>query len=391
MDLSVFFEPVSVEISQLRERLPATSWGKNLPCYDSIFPAWEYADLVLIGCKESRGSDREGMAEAAQAVRNRLYALSMPDEAVTVVDLGNLKAKESPEKYYESLGYVLQQLNQMGKIAILIGGSQDLTIGQFQAYDGLETPIQYVQIDSRLDVEDASLSLNHLSYNHYLLEQYQQQIFQYTNLGYQSYFVSQEHRNELSDKACLLQRYGDLHANIRETEPSLRTANIVSFDLSSIRHADAPASYNPSPGGFSAFEACRMARYAGLGYRIDSLLLSEFDPQQDPNEQTALLLAMMIWYFVEGFYNRKEDQPLADRSNLRKYSVRLHASVTYINFFEHPQTGRWWMEVPYPDALEDPKQHNLLVPCSKKDYEFAQQDDIPERWWKVFTKLQSTQ
>ena len=164
-------------------------------------------------------------------------------------------------------------------------------------------------------------------------------------------------------------------------------AHLVSFDLSAIRHSDAPASIFPSPGGFSAFEACRLARYAGLGYRIKSLLLAEFDPEKDANGQSALLMAMMVWYFVEGFYNRKEDFPTEDRSNLRKYSVRLHASVKYIDFFHHPGTGRWWMEVPYQDSLEKPERHNRLVPCSQKDYEFAKTDDIPERWWRAFGRL----
>ncbi|MFK7923241.1 MAG: arginase family protein, partial [Bacteroidia bacterium] len=212
-------------------------------------------------------------------------------------------------------------------------------------------------------------------------------LFEYTNLGYQSYFVGSAEREELGDRYFQAERYGDLFNEIEEAEPALRTADMISFDFSSVRFTDAPGSVFPSPGGFSAFEACRLARYAGLGYKVRSFSLSEYIPEQDPQSQGSLLLSMMLWYFVEGFYSQRDDIPLTDRSNLRKYAVQLHASVPSIDFYQHPSTGRWWMEVPYPEALENPALRNRLVPCSVKDYEFARTDNIPARWWKVFNKL----
>ncbi|MEL6589985.1 MAG: formimidoylglutamase [Bacteroidota bacterium] len=387
MDLSVFFAPIEEANSQLREHLSASSWGRNIQVYDPEFPDWRYSDLILIGCLEARGSQYPELAEAAGVIRNRLYQLSVADEAMKVADLGNLKAKDSPEAYYEMMAYVLDQLFREGKTVILLGGSQDLTYGQYLAYEKLGEAIEYVQIDSRFDLESAALSVHHRSYNDQIFEQQNGWLHAYTNLGYQSYFVDQEDLHRLGEVHFQALRYGDLFNKIEESEPALRTADMLSFDFSSVRFTDAPGSSFPSPGGFSAFEACRMARYAGLGYRIRSFSLSEYNPQQDPQQQGALLLAMMVWYFTEGYYSHRDDMPLADRSNLRKYAVQLHASVPSIDFYQHPSSGRWWMEVPYPDALENPASHNVLVPCSVKDYEFARTDNIPERWWKVFYKL----
>ena len=31
------------------------------------------------------------------------------------------------------------------------------------------------------------------------------------------------------------------------------------------------------------------------------------------NGQTAMLLAQMVWYFIDGFYNRKKDFPLTPK------------------------------------------------------------------------------
>ncbi|MEL7532777.1 MAG: formimidoylglutamase [Bacteroidota bacterium] len=371
----------------MREHLNASSWGRNMQINDAEFPDWHYADLVLIGCKETRGSRFPGLSEAAAAIRKRLYALSPPDEEMKIADLGNFKAKDSPEGYYEMMAYVLEQLFNAGKIVILLGGSQDLTYGQFLGYENLNEAIEYVHIDARFDLEDSDLALHHRSFNHQIFKQPESWLFDYTNLGYQSYFVGSAERQHLEDQHFQAARYGDLFNEIAEVEPSMRMADMLSFDFSSVRFTDAPGSTFPSPGGFSAFEACRLARYAGLSYKLRSFSLSEYDPSQDPQEQGALLLAMMLWYFVEGFYSQSDDIPLNDRSNLRKFAVQLHASVPNIDFYQHPSTGRWWMEVPYPDALENPAKHNRLVPCSVKDYEFARTDNIPERWWKVFNKL----
>ena len=96
----------------------------------------------------------------------------------------------------------------------------------------------------------------------------------------------------------------------------------------------------------------------------------------------------MVWYFIEGFYNKRNDFPLKNRSNLRRYTVQLHGSVDFINFYKHPTTGRWWMEVPYPESLGKKRNRKtVLVACSERDYEEAKADEIPERWWMVFNKF----
>ena len=71
--------------------------------------------------------------------------------------------------------------------------------------------------------------------------------------------------------------------------PGLRTADMVSFDLSAIRHVDSPAGSFASPGGFNSIEACRLARYAGLGYKTSSFSICEYIPEKDFHDQTAML------------------------------------------------------------------------------------------------------
>lgn len=387
MDISPFFAPIDPAISPTELCADPDMWGKHIMVHEGVFPAWQSADIVLIGCKGPEEWEQEAKEDSLFVSRIQLYQLSVPSSSVQVVDLGNLIPKDSQTSYHERLSYVLSILLKAEKTVLIIGGRQDLCFGQYMGYESLDKHIEYVHIDSRFDLEDSEWTMNETSYNHKIFLHQPDYLFNYTCLGYQRYFVSEAQLEVLKNLNYAAIRYGELTGQIEEVEPYLRTADMVSIDLSAIRSSEAPGVHRPSPGGFSAEEACRIARYAGLGYGVSSLSLAELAPEHDQREQSALLTAMMLWYFVQGFAQRKSDAPLPDRSNLRKYTVRLHASIEAIHFYRHPATGRWWMEVPYPHSLGKKKAKTKLIPCSEKDYEFAKNDDIPERWWQTYNKL----
>lgn len=344
---------------------------------------------MLIGCPETQRSslDAHATSETAAAIRRQLYALSLPTESPRIADLGDLKAKDNPEACYEALAFVCGKLIEAGKAVILLGGSQDLAYGQYLAYENMNKDIEYVQVDARFDMLDSDIVMDDQSYNHRIFLHKPSFLFHFANLGYQSYLVPREQYQALRDMNFEAVRYGDLYNQIQEAEPYLRAADMLSVDLSSVQHAEAPGATGAFPGGFSSMEMCRIARYAGMGYHMSSFGITGFDPRADQHDQTARLAAMMIWYFTEGYYNRWDDQPREDRANLKQYSVRLHASIASIDFFQHPGTRRWWMEVPYQDSIGTKNPRTRLVPCSEKDYEFARTDDIPDRWWQTFNKL----
>jgi formiminoglutamase len=388
MDLSVFFQKPGRTVLKKKRELSPDKWGSHIYLFSQESPQWQEADILLVACPDKPEGNAKGSSfKEADKIRTQLHQLSLPGGSPRVMDMGNLKPKSSPEAFYEMMAYVLGVIFKAGKTVVLIGGTQDMVYGQYMAYEELEKSIEYVHIDSKFDAADSDITLDRHSFNHKIFVHQPNYLFNYTNLGYQSYFVSDRQRKALKEMDFLVMRYGELHQTIEEAEPSLRTADMVSFDLSAIRSSECPGVTHPSPGGFSAVEACRLARYVGLGYEISSFSISEFMWQKDNRDQTALLVAMMVWYFVDGFYSRREDYPAKDRSNLRKYAVRLHASIEAINFFEHPLTGRWWMEVPFQKEIGKKNPKSLLVPCSRRDYEFAKTDDIPERWWMTYNKL----
>ncbi|MBL0343406.1 MAG: arginase family protein [Bacteroidetes bacterium] len=169
-------------------------------------------------------------------------------------------------------------------------------------------------------------------------------------------------------------------------EPVIRAADMLSFDLSAIRQSDAPGATNPSPNGFNGEEACQAMMYAGLNDRLSSVGIYEFDAAADRNDQTAHLVAQMIWYFIEGVNNRKNDFPSANHAAYITYRVASDHLGKEIVFLKHKTSGRWWMEMPVSTKSNRMSHYNFL-PCSLHDYQQACNNEMPDRFWQALQKL----
>ena len=99
-----------------------------------------------------------------------------------------------------------------------------------------------------------------------------------------------------------------------------------------------------------------------------------------------LLGALNLWYFIEGYYNRRIDEP-RDLSTLTKYRITLKGGAHELVFYKNPLTERWWMEVPYADSIGANEPRVELIPCSENEYLKAREDEIPDRWWNTHYKL----
>ena len=94
----------------------------------------------------------------------------------------------------------------------------------------------------------------------------------------------------------------------------IRNADLVSFDLKSIKSYYLPGNILPMPNGLDGEQSCQIMWYAGLSDKLSSIGLYGFN--NDDRSIGAQLIAQMIWYFAEGYANRKEDFP---KSNLKNY------------------------------------------------------------------------
>jgi formiminoglutamase len=181
-------------------------------------------------------------------------------------------------------------------------------------------------------------------------------------------------------------RLGDVYGNVSRTEPIIRNANMLSFDISAIRSSDAVANGNSTPNGFYGEEACQICRYAGMNDKLTSIGFYEFNPAFDQNGQTALLMAQMLWYLVDGFYNRKKDFPLHPKSQYLIYRANMKDGSHELIFVKSKKTDRWWMQVPYPTGISKNERYHL-VPCRYEDYQTAVNGEMPDLWWRTYQKL----
>jgi formiminoglutamase len=387
MDIESLFRPLEPKLIQKRLTLDDHRLSDFTKFNFGEFPYWQGADIVIVGCPEDRGArGLTGSAMAPDQIRRHLYALAAPKRDLKIVDLGNMVKADRMIQYYDRIADVVDEVVKAGKLLIFLGGSQDIVYGQYKGYQKLTDNVEYVCIDSQLDVEDSDFGIHHASYNHKIFLHSPNYLGNFTNLGYQSYFVPLSQKVRLRNLYFQGLRLGELRTNLREAEPFLRNASMVSFDMSSVRSGDAPGTANPSPAGFTAEEICQLARYTGMSNRVSSVSITEILPMRDFNAQTTLLGSMLVWYLIEGFLSRRIDEP-EDLSRLIKYSVSLQGGIQNLVFYKNPLSERWWMEVPYSEGMGRREGRTELVPCSESDYELARQDEIPEKWWLAHYKL----
>jgi len=385
-----FFTPIDTTQFNGASKYPASSYGKLINAYTQVgdFPSLENVHLAIIGVEEDRKAfNNEGCGLAADYVRENLYKLFQGNYSAKIVDLGNIKKGNSIDDSYFAVTDVLAQLLKKNIVPIIIGGSQDLTYCNYLAYLKMEQTINIVAVDSSFDIGDGEKTLDSQSYLSKIILHKPNILFNFSNIGYQSYFVDQNSVELMSKLFFDTHRLGKVRKNMEGVEPIVRNADLVSFDVSAIRQSDAPGNGNASPNGFYGEEACQITRYAGMSDKLTSIGFYEINPAFDTNKQTAHLVAQMIWYFIDGFYNRKQDYPIVDKSEYTKYRVSIKDHEHEIVFYKSNKSDRWWMDVPYPVNHQIKFERHHMVPCSYSDYETACSDELPDNWWQTYQKL----
>ena len=178
-------------------------------------------------------------------------------------------------------------------------------------------------------------------------------------------------------------RLGAVSKDVTIVEPVLRDANIVSIDLTSVKGSDVSLKQKYSPNGLDGKEICAIARYAGISNKVSSFGVYEYKPSKD-DELTAMLVAQILWYFVEGVNYRVKDDDFSDDRNYHKY-ITLVESEELI-FYKSNKTGRWWIEIPFLAEVNNKLKRHTLLPCMHQDYVDACNNKVPDRWYKALQK-----
>ena len=203
-------------------------------------------------------------------------------------------------------------------------------------------------------------------------------------LACQSHYVPLAIQKYFSNRFLDLLYLGNLRSKIDEVEPLLRDADLMAFNITAIRQSDAPAQKAASPNGLFGEEACQISRYAGMSDKLSSIGFYGFEKEKDRANQSSQLVAQMVWYFLDGFYNRKHDFPKST-DNLVEYIVDQKDLDHQIIFWKSTKSGRWWMQVPTKSRKKF--ERHLLIPCSHQDYVTASQGELPERLINAYQRF----
>lgn len=376
-----FLQPVSDKILKLVQGFTSQQLGSKIVFHTKDqFPDLNKINIAIIGVLENRGSDNVDSVVDLSAIRKEFYSMFPGNWDASVADLGDILAGNSATDTYFALRKVVSSLIKNRIIPIVIGGSQDLTYALYRAYDDLEQMVNLVSIDSKFDFGKENENVLASSFLTKIIIDEPNNLFNYCNIGYQTYYNSQEEIDLIEKLFFDAYRLGEVSNNIAIAEPVFRDADIVSLDLNAVKSSDSGNFVKFMPNGFNGKEICSLSRYAGISDKVS--LFGIFN--HNDSAQESVLIAQIIWYFIEGFHYRSHEYPFGSRENYIKYIVPIEEEL--LVFYKSDKTDRWWIEIPFVSNGNNKLKRNTLLPCSYEEYLAACNQEIPERWWKAQRK-----
>ncbi len=368
-----FLDPVNLSEISLDAGYKDGQIGRVVKIFEDEFPDIEDADIVLVGCNEQRGSALLHQSGAANAIRNEFYSLYYWHEDIKLADVGNIKAGKQLNDTHAALKMVCQELMNAGKMVVVLGGSHDLTLAQYYAFADDRKLMDAVGIDAVIDINIDSP----LRSDNFLMEMLTSEpnyMRHYNHIGFQSYFVHPRMLETMDKLRFDCYRVGNVKEHIEEMEPVVRNCHLLSFDISAMANAFAPANHF-TPNGMNGEEICTIMQYAGMSPNMQSIGIYGYRPEKDVESLTARQISQMLWYLMDGKSRGNKEARIDESDSFNEFHTAF-AEVDTV-FLQSKKTGRWWMQLP----------NKQFIACSYKDYLLASSNEIPERWLRAQERI----
>lgn len=378
MDLKLFFDPTEVDVDKSQ-----TSFQSSIYVNRHKMPDCQGMDIALIGLREYRGSSNSGSEKSPDEIRKQLYKLKKGFGDYAIVDLGNFRNGPKLEDTYLRLKEVCAYLMDKNVIPVLFGGSHDLDLGQYYSYESSGKLVSVLNIDNSMDFGGENASEGHLGK---MFKHSPNYLFSYYQLAHQSYLVDQKELELIDQLAFEAVRLGVVKENIKDIEPIVRDADMLTFDLSALQANYAVGASDSKVYGLTGEEACQLSWYAGQNEKLSSLGIYNYNESEDSiDKKNAFVIGTMVWYFIEGYYHRKGDKNFKSNDYL-VYEVHFGGAPETIKFYKSKLSERWWMEVPSLESM-GVFNRNRMIACNYSDYENALKGEVPDRWMSFYSKV----
>ena len=374
--------PVSEEVLSSMVLHPKQALGKSIKIHTEQqgFPDLKGCSIAIVGLSEIRNAFFATSAYKLEDFRKSFYRLFPGNWNFNICDLGNLPNGATPEDTYFALKEICIHLRQLNIVTVVLGGSHDLIFPIYQSYQDNNQLVNIVSVDNQFDFSQEEELISGRSYMSRIIMEQPNFLFNFTNLGYQSYYIAQEELDLMEKLHFDSLRLGTLLDDVAQSEPFFRDANITGFDMKALSWQALNHS-SGHPNGIDARTICALARYAGISDRMDFFGVFELLNTAVSHQ----LLAQIVWYFIEGFSSRFDEYPVLTSSSFTRYTVAL--SDMEMVFYQSEKSGRWWIEIINQSYLNNKNKTTALLPCTHKDYLDACSDKIPDKWWKATKRI----
>ena len=184
-----YFNPVNSDLYADKNRWETTQIGRGIETHtEDFFPDVKFAEIAIFNVPEYEGS-KNSASESDCKIRASFYCFHH-ENLPRIADLGTLQLMPTRKESFKIIQEVCEELLHNGTIPFIIGGGHDLSYAIYKAYASLDKFITLTAVDSKFDIgleDDHLASFSHLGK---MISHKPSHLFHYTNLGYQSYFVS---------------------------------------------------------------------------------------------------------------------------------------------------------------------------------------------------------
>lgn len=200
-------------------------------------------------------------------------------------------------------------------------------------------------------------------------------------VGIQKHFGPSEDYG-LSQDAII--RLSEVRFESQKAEVALRNVDTAFIHLDALRFGDNIGHRGSWTAGMTIEEMCQVAKYIGASINLKGVIIGGYDENNDTYGNIAQNISTIIWYLCEGYQIRQNELESLRLGGIHNtYTVVPDDLDCELVFHENKQSGRWWLELPYPDE----NQEKALMPCSSIDYEEACVNHISDKIMKIFSNI----